>query len=377
MSVELDVATGDALTGLSKARPKHWPGAGAPCTNCATPLEGPYCHACGQNADNHKRSLLHLGWEMFEDMFHLDGRLLRTGPDLFIRPGRLAKDYLEGRVARHVPPFRTFLVALLVFVFAAEHAIHTANRRNEEQMARRVAALATPQGRLAEATKRRQEAASERDGSFKEAADDRNEELTDHAENRARIETRYAAALMEANTEYAKSLTEADGIAAGTLNPIALEKTSSISANVHSKSQGLEAGFLKARDNPEYFFTVMFEWGHRLAVLLLPIVSLCLALAYRNRPKYFIHDHAITAMNLLSFSFLANAAGLIMPTVIMPWWLGAVAFWTPVNLFQTLRGAYGSSVPGAMIKTAWVWCATTLAFGALLVAIILVTLNQL
>ena len=57
--------------------------------------------------------------ETIESLFHFDGRLRRTAPALFLRPGGLARDYMEGRIARHVPPFRTFLVALLLFVFCA------------------------------------------------------------------------------------------------------------------------------------------------------------------------------------------------------------------------------------------------------------------
>ena len=39
----------------------------------------------------------------------------------------------------------------------------------------------------------------------------------------------------------------------------------------------------------------------------------------------------------------------------MPYWFGLVAIWTPINLFQTLRGAYGSSILGAILKTLIVW----------------------
>jgi hypothetical protein len=57
-------------------------------------------------------------------MFELDGRLARTLPLMFF--GRaLARDYMEGRLQRHVPPFRTFLVALLLFIFAAERRPRT------------------------------------------------------------------------------------------------------------------------------------------------------------------------------------------------------------------------------------------------------------
>ena len=122
---------------------------------------------------------------------------------------------------------------------------------------------------------------------------------------------------------------------------------------------------------------VLFGWGHRLAVLLLPIVGLSLALVYRNKPRFFIHDHMLVAMDLLSFAFLTNAVGFVLPPTLMGWWLLAAALWLPVNLFQTLRGAYGSGVSGALVKTLVVWMVTVFAFLTLLIALMVFVLGQL
>src|SRR5665213_1456820 len=115
---ELEAAAADWFRNVVRHRSRPHPAIGAPCANCETPLQGPFCYHCGQNSDDHKRSILHLFGETLESLFHFDSRLWRTMPALFFRPGRLASDYIEGRAARHVPPFRTFLVALLLFIFA-------------------------------------------------------------------------------------------------------------------------------------------------------------------------------------------------------------------------------------------------------------------
>jgi hypothetical protein len=86
----------------------------------------------------------------------------------------------------------------------------------------------------------------------------------------------------------------------------------------------------------------MFGWAHRLAVLLLPIIGLSLALVYVNRRQYFIYDHLLVATNLLSFSFLTNAFCMVLPMSAWPTAFGILSLWTPINLFQTLRGGYGS-----------------------------------
>ena len=91
---------------------------GAPCANCATPIEGTYCHNCGQLAESYERSVWGLVVEGFESFFHFDGRFWRTLPDLVWRPGKLTRDYLDGKRASQIPPLRLFLVVLLIVFFA-------------------------------------------------------------------------------------------------------------------------------------------------------------------------------------------------------------------------------------------------------------------
>jgi hypothetical protein len=375
VSHELEAAAADSLSELKGGRRE--PAPGARCANCGVVLQGPFCHGCGQTADNHKRSIFQLTWEAVEDMFHLDGRLSRTLPDLFLRPGRLARDYIEGRLARHVPPFRMFLVALLLFIFAAEYATHRLNAENQRQQARQAAALATPQGRAAEVARLRAEAISDRTEALKEAASDRADDLKDPDDARARVEARYAKAIAKANADFEKTNAKAARVAAGEPEQPATDLGAGAGGGTTKLRGGWKAGLHKAVANPEYYLAVLFAWGHRMAVLLLPIVGLTLALAYRNKPRFFIHDHMLVAMNLLSFAFLTNAAGLALPFSVAGYWLGLVALWTPVNLFQTLRGAYGSSLVGATLKTLLVWSVTVFSFTVLLVGLMVFVLGQL
>ncbi|MEZ5998640.1 MAG: DUF3667 domain-containing protein [Hyphomonas sp.] len=49
------------------------------------------------------------------DTFALDSRLWRSIPLLLFRPGRLTRNYLDGKRARYVPPFRLFLLSSVLF----------------------------------------------------------------------------------------------------------------------------------------------------------------------------------------------------------------------------------------------------------------------
>ena len=89
------------------------------CLNCGTPLTGQYCGNCGQRAATRLISIWELIRDAFGDLLDLDSRLWRTLVPLAIRPGRLTRDYLQGRRARFMPPFRMYLVLSIVFFLLA------------------------------------------------------------------------------------------------------------------------------------------------------------------------------------------------------------------------------------------------------------------
>ena len=89
------------------------------CLNCATALSGQYCGKCGQRAASRLISVWELLRDAFGDLLELDSRLWRTLIPLAVRPGQLTLDYLEGRRARFMPPFRMYLVLSIVFFLVA------------------------------------------------------------------------------------------------------------------------------------------------------------------------------------------------------------------------------------------------------------------
>ena len=89
------------------------------CLNCGTVLGGQYCGSCGQRAASRLISIWELLRDAFGDLLELDSRLWRTLIPLVTRPGKLTRDYLEGRRARFMPPFRMYLVLSIVFFLVA------------------------------------------------------------------------------------------------------------------------------------------------------------------------------------------------------------------------------------------------------------------
>ena len=93
------------------------------CPNCGAPVHGPYCHACGQSEKGMVRSLREVVDDLADIVFNVDSRVFRSLFDLYFRPGFLTTEYIEGRRARYVTPFRLFFVLSLVAFFAMQSMI--------------------------------------------------------------------------------------------------------------------------------------------------------------------------------------------------------------------------------------------------------------
>jgi len=61
----------------------------------------------------------HFAGEAFESITHADSRLWRTLGYLLARPGRLTREFFEGKRVRYLPPFRLYLVISLLFFLVA------------------------------------------------------------------------------------------------------------------------------------------------------------------------------------------------------------------------------------------------------------------
>lgn len=93
------------------------------CENCSTALQGGYCHICGQRAHNPLRDIRHAVEEVFESLWHLDGRIFRTVRELFI-PGRVAANYLAGHRVRYIAPLRLFVILTVLAFFVGKLTLH-------------------------------------------------------------------------------------------------------------------------------------------------------------------------------------------------------------------------------------------------------------
>jgi hypothetical protein len=96
---------------------------GVHCANCATPMQGEFCHECGQSIHTVLKPMHHMMEDTLETFLHVDGRMLHTIPPLLTKPGFLTLEYFGGRRQRYIAPFRLMFVLCLLAFFITHIAI--------------------------------------------------------------------------------------------------------------------------------------------------------------------------------------------------------------------------------------------------------------
>jgi hypothetical protein len=115
------------------------------CLNCGAELTGRYCANCSQAADVHVPSTRELIHEALEGVTHSDSRLWRTLYLLWFKPGKLAQEFVAGRRAAYLPPFRLYLVLSILFFLVASMSNPHANIVRFDNETSAAAGVASPQ----------------------------------------------------------------------------------------------------------------------------------------------------------------------------------------------------------------------------------------
>jgi hypothetical protein len=90
------------------------------CANCTHPLnqEQSFCEKCGQEVNIHRISFGHIIHEGVHFLTHADKGIFFLLKELALRPGHVAREYIEGKRKKYMPPVSFFLIMVGLFVLA-------------------------------------------------------------------------------------------------------------------------------------------------------------------------------------------------------------------------------------------------------------------
>jgi len=322
------------------------------CLNCGAPLQGQYCARCGQRARGRLISIWELVRDAVGDLFELDSRLWRTVIPLMFRPGKLTHDYLIGRRARFMPPFRTYLVLSIVFFLVAFF--------DPQQQ---LGILYEPEASHSETAARQQKTADE---IRREVLDD----LAAEGIYVPRRDSDQAPTVPEAETG-----PEREG-----------EQTESNGLNVQVRPSGgldvnCDLGDFTAR-GPDWFTrrvtrervqhicdSVVADSGRSFVnrlldnipaalFVLLPLMALVLKMLYPLSKRYYV-EHLLFVLHFHAFFFLiltleilfSRMAGwLAFPAIVTNLSVFIVSLYVPVYLYKAMRRVYAQGRAITILK---------------------------
>ena len=87
------------------------------CFNCGHPFFGneKFCPECGQKNKNPKITFGNFVHEVFNGFISWDSKFWTTFIPLIIKPGKVSRDYIDGKRQRYANPFRFYLTISVLF----------------------------------------------------------------------------------------------------------------------------------------------------------------------------------------------------------------------------------------------------------------------
>jgi Protein of unknown function (DUF3667) len=413
-----DVLTGTALARAVEPEAGEGKASGGTCLNCGTKLTGAHCHACGQKAQVH-RTLHAFGHDILHSVLHFDGKIWRTLPMLFWKPGDLTRRYVHGERARFVSPLALFLFTVFLTFAAFNWLVPTAPNLNgvvskeaaeEQYQADRKALLddiSEVQADRKEADADQQPGREWRDGEIARLQGD----LKTLDENRGKeirqselAARKIAAAKSKSDANIARLEAELKAARAGGKPTAAIEEkleSETVDAQLMDKAMSalgqpnekglsgnwtftdpslpgaatLNEAFKHATENPQLVLYKIQSNTYKYSWALIPISVPFVWLLFFWRRQFKMFDHAVFVTYSLSFMMLLGVLCAILlqfPATEVIGGLG-LSLVPPIHMYRQLHHAYRTSRFGAF----WRMCVLSIfALTALtLFAVLVVTLG--
>ncbi|GGA12184.1 DUF3667 domain-containing protein [Dyella caseinilytica] len=322
---------------------------GIKCTNCTTPLEGEFCHHCGQSVHSVLRPVHGLVEEFFEMFLHIDGRILHTVPPLFLKPGFLTLEYFSGRRVRYIAPFRLMFVLCLLSFFTLhlaadvisarvdqrhQHALITGSPSDfedddsadevQKDLARKLASLEAARAANAQAGN---------NAAIATQIDSNEQQSRDNARQRLTELGMPASAASTAATQATASTPKKDEDR-NTVDPVnipwlpasANQRLTQLGQHMHDNVEAVFKGNPAERQEArERLITNVFGALPGTMLVLIPTFALLLTLVYIFKRRLYM-EHLIVALHSHAFIFLSLL--LIIVAGMLSTWLKPHAAWT-------------------------------------------------
>jgi hypothetical protein len=359
---------GLAASVFESSAPGH--GKASHCANCRAPLVGAFCHACGQSGAIH-RSVPHLFEELLHGMLHFDGKIWRTVPLLFFRPGALTYRYVHGQRVRFVSPIGLFLFSIFLMFFTIS-TWSSAPKSSLDRIAglkpdltEAAEDLKDAEADLVDARSHQDEKAikaAEKAQAAAKAAIEAAQARISHAESKADTETKKDAA-DDSDSSWQKDLRAY----------VDSPKLNSDFSFV--KSPEMLSHLRKSLRSPELLIYKIKGAASEFSFLLIPMSLPLFWFMFLFRRNVHTFDHIIFSLHSLSFMALFVSSWLAAESAHVPaQYLAWALLVPPIHVFVHLKGAYHLGFWGAVWRTWFLLIMALMVFVSFVLMVVLIGL---
>lgn len=94
---------------------KHTDDLPSHCLDCETELHGAYCSGCGLHNTHRRLRAPDIVGDVLSHFLTFDSTVFRTLSGLVRNPGRVAREYVDGRRKRYLNPFKLYIALSAIF----------------------------------------------------------------------------------------------------------------------------------------------------------------------------------------------------------------------------------------------------------------------
>lgn len=328
------------------------------CLNCQAALQGPFCHECGQAEHIHK-TLFSIFHDVLHGVYHFEGKIWRTLPLLFYKPGSLTRRYIAGERVNFVSPLALFLFSVFLMVATFEtiggpfgsfddenSVVHVDSKQIPIDIAKNNAMLAELKANKAKLETQRKVAPDIDQDRIDNQIDKIDKRIDKVEADNDRLET--ARNVIEGKT----------GFVEGVKGDMAKN-----SVNINTGIPALDERIKKAVKSPDLFLYKLQSSAYKYSWMLVPISLPFIWLMFLWRRDVGPYDHAIFAIYSLSAMTIGVVGLSVLRAIGAPGGvIGTVlAFGPPLHMYKQLRGAYRIGRFSALWRTAFLLLSSLIA----------------
>ena len=86
------------------------------CKNCGFQIEENFCQFCGQRSSVYKVTFKETFTDLIDSVFSINAPLIKTIKLLFLNPGKLFRDFLDGKRKSYYKPVAFFIITTFVYL---------------------------------------------------------------------------------------------------------------------------------------------------------------------------------------------------------------------------------------------------------------------